>query len=351
MQKFNRDLAELSLTEKAFSATKLVAALNFLDRNGLDTNHVFRGVSVTRKQLEEPNAKISILQQIRAFRNISDAASDPALPFEIGRSIHVSAYGLFGYAILCSKDYATAAYFAQKYHSLAAPLIEMEFIHDADRTGWRIRPIHHSLVDNDCYAFLLNLHIGIYLTLHQDLFGPDFCPEYIEVTTGSDARFRLPKDAAFGTVVGGSNENLLPVPYSLVEAPLMLSNDNTYRHMEEICQNELSGLVDRSGLSGQIRAHFLQAPGPILSLGNLDDVADHFRMTARTLRRHLRAEGSSLSHILDSVLSEVAIRYLREDQLTNEDIANVLGFSGPASFGRAFRRWTGLPPTEYRGRE
>lgn len=350
MQMSNTDQPDLKPDDEVFSATKLVAALNVLNDLNIDCAHAFTGTTLTLAQLADPNAKISRYQQIRAFRNISDAASDPALPFLIGQSVHVSAYGLFGYAILCSKDYATAASFAQKYHDLAAPLIEMEFIHSPQRTGWRIMPLPHVLVDDDFYAFLLNLHIGIFLTLHKDIFGPDFHPDTIELTSSASARFTTP-DSAATRVVFGAKENTLHIPPHHVKNPLVLSNDHTYRQIEQICQNELGGLLKNSGLSGRIRSFFLGNPGRALWAGNLEDVATHFQLTSRTLRRHLKAEGNSLRSILDSVRSEVAVRYLRENRLTNEEIANILGFSDSASFGRAFRRWTDRAPREYRGIE
>lgn len=340
----------LKADDEVFSAAKLIAAVNTLDTLNIDTGHVFEGTNLTRSQLSAPNAKISQYQQIRAFRNISDAASDPSLPFRIGQSVHVSAYGLFGYAILCSKDYATAARFAQKYHDLAAPLIEMAFVRDADRSGWRISPLAHALVDDDFYGFLLNLHIGIYLTLHRDIFGPDFHPGFIETTCPETARFTLPQTAA-RRVVYGAEENVLQIPVDRLESPLGLSNEHTYQQLEVICQNELGGLQKRSGLSGKVRAYFLRSGGLGPASGRLEEVAAHFQMTSRTLRRRLQEEGHSLRGILDNVRSEVAVRYLRENQLTNEEIAHLLGFSDTASFGRAFRRWTDRGPREYRGIE
>ncbi len=70
----------------------------------------------------------------------------------------------------------------------------------------------------------------------------------------------------------------------------------------------------------------------------------------RTLQRRLAAEGLSHSTLLDEARRELALRYLGNAALSVTDIGYLLHFSDPASFHRAFRRWTGESPLEYRRR-
>jgi AraC-like DNA-binding protein len=78
------------------------------------------------------------------------------------------------------------------------------------------------------------------------------------------------------------------------------------------------------------------------------DVAQDLNMSARTLRRKLREENSSFRQVVDELRRNTAIRYLRETDLTVEDIAESLGFSDAASFRQAFRRWTKAAPYEFK---
>jgi AraC-like DNA-binding protein len=80
---------------------------------------------------------------------------------------------------------------------------------------------------------------------------------------------------------------------------------------------------------------------------SVQELADALRVTERTLRRKLRAEGTSPRELLDEVRHERALALLEEGQRTLDEIAYVLGFSGASAFRRAFRRWTGVAPTEY----
>lgn len=81
----------------------------------------------------------------------------------------------------------------------------------------------------------------------------------------------------------------------------------------------------------------------------LEATARALHMSPRTVQRRLRAESTSHREILDGVRKELAQRYLRERDLSVDQVAYFLGFSEPSAFHRAFRRWTGMTPAGYRG--
>lgn len=71
-------------------------------------------------------------------------------------------------------------------------------------------------------------------------------------------------------------------------------------------------------------------------------------MSARTLRRRLEGEGTSYQRIKDKARRDRAISLLRQPELSIFDVAEALGFSDPSAFHRSFKKWTGLPPGEFR---
>ena len=77
-------------------------------------------------------------------------------------------------------------------------------------------------------------------------------------------------------------------------------------------------------------------------------VAREIGMSERTLHRHLLAEGTSFRKILDSVRSQLAASFLREPHVGTDEVAYLLGYSERAAFHRAFRRWTGKTPLNFR---
>lgn len=79
----------------------------------------------------------------------------------------------------------------------------------------------------------------------------------------------------------------------------------------------------------------------------LEEVANGLHMTARTLRRKLKDEGSSYQQIKDRVRCDIAIRLLTEESLTVAETSELVGFTEQAAFCRAFKSWTGVSPSVY----
>lgn len=79
-----------------------------------------------------------------------------------------------------------------------------------------------------------------------------------------------------------------------------------------------------------------------------DEIADYFNISPQTLFRRLKAEGVTYLELKNSTRSEAAIHFLNRQEMTNEVISERLGFENPSTFYRAFKKWTGLSPGEYR---
>ena len=78
-----------------------------------------------------------------------------------------------------------------------------------------------------------------------------------------------------------------------------------------------------------------------------EETANKLGFSTATLRRRLRAEGTSYQSIKDSVRRDTAIYYLSQRSMSVDEVAWLAGFSEPTSFFRAFKRWTGTSPRAY----
>jgi AraC-like DNA-binding protein len=99
-------------------------------------------------------------------------------------------------------------------------------------------------------------------------------------------------------------------------------------------------------LSAKVRRRLRQfLPGDV---PDFDKLADELHMTPATMRRRLHEEGESYQTIKDQLRRDIAIGYLSHSDRTVMDIALELGFSERSAFHRAFRKWTGASPGEFR---
>jgi AraC-like DNA-binding protein len=74
-------------------------------------------------------------------------------------------------------------------------------------------------------------------------------------------------------------------------------------------------------------------------------------MSARTLQRRLADEGVSYQELLEDGRKEAAGRYLRDSTLAIGEVAYLVGYSEPAPFHRAFKRWYGVTPEVFRQKQ
>ena len=80
-------------------------------------------------------------------------------------------------------------------------------------------------------------------------------------------------------------------------------------------------------------------------------MASSLNLSVRSLQRKLSDENTNYKHLLDETRRELAMNYLGNSRLTINEITYLLGFSDPSNFTRAFRRWQGESPSNYRARQ
>jgi AraC-like DNA-binding protein len=90
---------------------------------------------------------------------------------------------------------------------------------------------------------------------------------------------------------------------------------------------------------------------PILHTGEarMDAIARQLGLSRQTLARRLKAEGMTFAKVLDGLRREMALQYLSARKVSVNETAYLVGFSEPAAFSRAFKRWTGTTPRTMRG--
>jgi AraC-like DNA-binding protein len=335
----------VGLGERVYESTKLAALFDVLVDQGCPAGEILRSVNLTVDEVHSPKSRISLAELMAACKTAIRLSSDPHLPYRIGTSIHISAYGMYGFAILCCPDFRKAMAFAELYHALAAPLATIEFTEQEGFASWVIEPNARAAADPKIYRFVTEMQIGIHISLMRDIMGAAFTPDQICLAYPEAHDFGLPADQIGCRLNFASRTNRIVFRSAWLDQAANLGNKTTYPAVVALCDDLLNDLKSRIGLAGEIRALLLRNitnPPTLAAIAKLLEVSD------RSLRRQLREKGISFRGLLDELRMQIAMKYLRTTRLANEDIALALGFSDATNFRRAFRRWTNKSPSEIR---
>ena len=339
-------MTEAGPNDKVYPVVKLATILDALAAEGVSPADALKGVALSKDAISSPATRVSLNQVIDLYRNADKLSRDPHFALHAGLRMNVSAHGMFGFGILSSTNYRQTTNFAMKYHQLATPLITIQFKEQGGCGIWTFAPLPNERIDTCLYKFVVEMQFGIILSLHRDVMGPSFAAREIHVTYGPPADAERYPDIFGSPVLFGKSENALLFDAAWLDGTPNLGNENTYATVVALCDGLMEEFRLHIGLVGKVRrAVMINLMRPT----NFDDIAKSLNMSARSLRRKLREEDTSFRKLVDELRREIAIKYLRDTDLTVEDIAEALGFSDGANFRHAFRRWTKASPHEFRG--
>lgn len=338
-------MANTGFTDKIHQVTKLAVVVDALVEQGYSMQDALRGTDVSPQDLHSAKTYICLNQLLACYDNALQLSQDPELPYRIGSSIHLSAYGMYGYAILCSVDFRKTMNFAVKYHSLAMPLCAISFAEEKGQGVWTLEPTRHAKIDQRLCRFIVELQIGIHLSLHRDVMGASFEPSEIALTYGQAKDFRLTSELTGCPLRFEQPANKICFNSKWLDAKPQLGTRTTYAAVEAVCDGLLAELEARTGAAGKVRAILVQ---DIANRPSFEATAKLLGTTTRTLRRQLEQQGTSFRDLVDELRIQIAMKYLAATSMSNEDIAFALGFSDAANFRHAFRRWTHSTPSAVR---
>jgi AraC-like DNA-binding protein len=141
-------------------------------------------------------------------------------------------------------------------------------------------------------------------------------------------------------------ENALVLPTPRLDTPCVRADPALLAVLDRYAADRLARAPQTHTLADRVRTTLAeQLVGTEPGVARL---AARLRMSVRTLNRTLAAEGTTYRALLDQLRHELAARNLADDRVSIAEIAFLLGFSELSSFYRAFKRWTGCTPVEFR---
>ncbi len=332
----------LNFTAELVPVAYAEALLDLVAEYGVSRQALFDAARVRPEVLDSPNGRLSFLDFNQLTYSAQALCGEPALGLVLGQRLNVSAHGILGYAVLSSANLGKAIQFALKYYRVLGLAYELELVLDDGRAELRAvesMPLGAASVfaAEGLMATLYSIACFLVGEPLQDVrvgFAyppPAHARRYAEVF-GVAAEFEQPW-------------HWLSMPSEYLERPMALANPATVQMCEQQCEALLATLDVQEGLLTRVRRLLLARPG---DFPDLEQAAREPHTSGRSLRRHLSSLGTTYQQVLDDVRKRLALQYLTTTQLPLYEIALLLGFNDSSNFRRAFRKWTGKLPSDYR---
>jgi len=313
--------------------------------HGLHTDDILRHTGLSIAQTEDARGEIEAQQEIQIIRNlVSLLPQRPTLGIEAGCRYHVTTYGLWGYAVMASPTLGMGI-------SMASRMLNQTFsltTNEVEQVGDQIMVTYHSdHLPAEVRQFIMDRDRAAVVTLQREILGhplayrailmrrPEPEPDVVEAYTqlfGVRPLFNQAQDRSLFAA-------------ALMHEPLPQADPHTAALCEQMCKRLVDERGARTGVAAEVRDRLMRTPGHI---PDMEQVSAEMGMTSRTLRRHLTAEGASFRALLEEVRSTLAEELMTRATLTHSEIAERLGYADVTTFIEAFRRWRGVPPSEFR---
>tara|TARA_B110001454_G_scaffold219031_1_gene249414 strand:+ start:1372 stop:2451 length:1080 start_codon:yes stop_codon:yes gene_type:complete len=333
------------LNQRSFAPYKIATVVDAVAPRGIDAATVLDRTGLTTESIRDPHTLTSIGQYLVACENIVAAGATVADAFTIGSRLHLSAYGMYGYALMCSPTMREFFDFAVRYQPLATPTMRLGWRIEGDRAIWTFQEIYRDVMSNALRTFLARQQLKMTFTHIRDTAGSDNFP--IRACFALPPGEMVPQDEIELSCecVFGQSAHELHYPIGILERTPELGNRLTRTMLEETCDRLIGQAQLSSGLTGDVYQLLLLAPNQYPSMAA---IARQFGLEERTFRRRLSAEQTSYGDIVDDVRRKLALEYLQTTRISVDDVAWKVGFSDGANLRRAIRRWTGQTISEIR---
>lgn len=296
--------------------------------------------------LDDADNRLQFSAYVALMRGAKAACKDPALALHFGEAIDMAEFSVVG--LICNAAATMQDAFAEinRYGRL---VIEVDGVGEGPR--FTLEPAAQGvwIVDNrrDPNTFPeLTESTFARMASRPRAFGVEQSMLALQVThprpghaAEYDRIFRAPI-----TFNAPRNAYLFDARY--LNHPVALQP----RYVFGVLSAHAQGLMNQLSLSKTTRGRVEALLMPSLHTGgtNIDAIAHTMAMSRQTLYRRLKAEGATFEEVLEALRHKMALHYLQGKKVSVNETAYLVGFSDPAAFSRAFKRWAGKSPREAR---
>ncbi len=322
-----------------------VVAAVLMDQS-IDPEVMIANTGLSLEALYDQQTRVSFRQAAQIFRNALRASTDPALGLTVARRECFSDWGVLGYAIASCKCAEESIEFSNRLYRTTTNLTELYSEKDGNTiltyatptfSAWDIQPF---LIEEN-FGGILN----ILRTLTENPNSPPLSPKEVQLSYAPPIYSRQYQAFFNCPVLFNCEVNKIVWRDKDARRPFNTYNPTSAKLALKLCEQLINESGSEPSLIQDIRCRLLRSPG---NFPSIREIAAEMSVSERSLSRSLKNMGTSFQSILNEVREKIAIEYLTISELRLEDIAYLVGFSDAGNFHRAFKKWTGKPPTAFR---
>ncbi len=312
-----------------------------LQQSHVEPVAMLQAVGIDPALLESPDARVPVLLYSRLWRQIARRTDDEFFGMD-PRPLRSGSLAFLCRCAMAQPTVATAldaalGFLSLMFADLPAQLLRQHSLAEIVIDDSAVPPrraftyFTYWMIVHGVACWLAGRRIPI---LAVELRGPapDYCDDY-RVMFSHNLRFERPRTRIIFAA-------------DCLDLPVRRTPQELQRFLNRAPANILVKYRDPDSLATRIRQHLRQQPPH--SWPEAEDMARHWQLSTPTLRRRLAEEGQTWQRLKDGVRRELAVAWLADAQLPFETIAAQLGFADASSFYKAFRKWTGASPGQYR---
>ena len=309
---------------------------------GISVPAVLRNAGLPHDLFEQTRVLVSTDELFALWGAIGKVSSDPLIGLRLGIETKTERFHPMGIAALSTENFVAAAKHMARYKKLTAP---EQILYEFDGTEFSIGfrwllavGTEPQVLTDYCLAWMLTI-------ARHGTGKPGLTPlriEYLLPRTNVRAierHFRC-------EVICGASRNAIVLRASDATAPFVTRNAELLDLLSPQFEEQLRQFKAEDTFVELVRRAIqdrLTGHRP-----SIDMIAQALHMSSRTIQRRLQDAGYSFQRVLDEARHQMARYYLSNSVLELNEAAYLLGFEDPNSFGRAFRAWEGVPPSDWR---
>lgn len=320
-----------------------------LRERGIDADAVLAEAGLRWSELSSDPRELNLATFERLIIAAQNRINCPWLGLELGMHGQVSVHGAVGHAAISSKTLRQLLQTVAIFGQLRIDALAYTYQEVGGEDGAAILRVTERISLGSVRQFMLEALFATLMRLFETALGKVFDSLRVELP------FKKPEWSAqyhrfgIGSIDFGSQELTFHFPENLLKLHCLTADSHSYESAKRECERAVNdGLT--APISQRVKEILHAHESNVSGLPDLTLIAQQLQMSARTLMRKLKSEGSSYQTLLDDNRKAIAIWHLQHGKASIEQIAEQLGYQDTSNFSRTFRRWCGENPREFRKR-